>query len=120
MRAKVEEINNEVFNLDCPFISAFQFTKYEQTGHFDWHVDLHIPPVESMDRKLSIVIQLSESYEYEGGDMQLDVHGHPAPNELRQRGTLIVFPSFLRHRVSAVKKGTRYSLVGWYLGPYLR
>ena len=29
----------------------------------------------------------------------------------------IFFPSFLMHRVTPVKQGTRYSLVSWFLGP---
>ena len=37
--------------------------------------------------------------------------------ELRNRGTIIVFPSFLEHQVTPVTKGTRYSLVQWYSGP---
>jgi PKHD-type hydroxylase len=37
--------------------------------------------------------------------------------QLRKRGTVIIFPSFLQHRVTEVKRGTRYSLVQWYNGP---
>ena len=38
----------------------------------------------------------------------------------RQKGTLIVFPSFMWHKVSPVTKGSRYSLVMWSLGkPYV-
>ena len=35
------------------------------------------------------------------------------------KGSLVVFPSYYRHRVTPVTKGTRYSLVVWNLGqPY--
>ena len=37
-------------------------------------------------------------------------------SELKQRGTIVVFPSFVWHKVTPVKKGTRYSLVSWHLG----
>ena len=36
--------------------------------------------------------------------------------ELRKKGTVIVFPSFVWHRVKPVLSGTRYSLVCWSLG----
>ena len=32
-------------------------------------------------------------------------------------GSVIVFPSSVEHRVSPVTKGTRYSLVTWFVGP---
>ena len=39
--------------------------------------------------------------------------------EILPKGSLIVFPSFVWHRVCPVKRGTRYSLVIWNLGwPY--
>jgi PKHD-type hydroxylase len=31
-------------------------------------------------------------------------------------GSVCVFPSFIQHRVTPVKMGTRYSLVGWFRG----
>ena len=37
--------------------------------------------------------------------------------ELKETGSVIVFPSFMEHRVAPVTKGTRYSLVTWFLGP---
>jgi PKHD-type hydroxylase len=36
--------------------------------------------------------------------------------KLREKGTILVFPSFVYHRVTEVTKGDRFSLVGWYEG----
>ena len=36
--------------------------------------------------------------------------------ELNKKGSMIVFPSFIRHRVKPVTKGTRHSLVLWHIG----
>jgi predicted 2-oxoglutarate/Fe(II)-dependent dioxygenase YbiX len=36
--------------------------------------------------------------------------------DILSRGTVIVFPSFVWHKVAPVTKGTRYSLVNWSLG----
>ena len=82
-------------------------------------------------RKLSIVVSLVDKSKYEGGDFQLDLRNKEIDfkkketqdvrniltlNELNEAGTIVVFPSFLWHRVTPVTKGTRYSLVGWSLG----
>jgi len=37
--------------------------------------------------------------------------------QIRKQGTVIVFPSFLKHRVTEVTRGKRYSLVQWLNGP---
>ena len=36
--------------------------------------------------------------------------------ETLSKGSIIVFPSFVWHRVKPVTSGTRYSLVAWHLG----
>jgi PKHD-type hydroxylase len=36
--------------------------------------------------------------------------------EILSKGSIIVFPSFVWHRVKPVTSGTRYSLVVWHLG----
>ena len=37
-------------------------------------------------------------------------------NQILPKGSLVVFPSFVWHRVKPVTKGTRHSLVIWNLG----
>ena len=34
-----------------------------------------------------------------------------------EEGSIIVFPSFVEHRVTPVTEGIRYSLVSWFVGP---
>ena len=77
-------------------------------------------------RKLSMVIQLTDPTEYEGGSLELDTKQiggkdkQPNADNLKQLGTTIIFPSFLRHRVTPVTEGKRYSLVCWYEGSPFR
>lgn len=78
------------------------------------------PKTPIADRKLSVVVQLSEPDRYQGGDLQLERFVHPNPEELRSRGAMIVFPSILFHRVTPITKGERSSLVGWMEGPHWR
>ena len=52
-----------------------------------------------------------------GGDFEFNKDiGKLDQNKMRQKGTILVFPSFLYHRVTEVTEGERFSLVGWYEG----
>mgnify|MGYP001205851066 CR=1 FL=1 len=77
---------------------------------------------EVSDRKLSMTIQLSDSHEYEGGNFEFRDHisNIPPKEQLRKKGTVLIFPSFLYHSVQPVTKGTRKSLVTWIEGPAWR
>lgn len=73
-------------------------------------------------RKLSVTVSLNDPAMYDGGNLKFD-YGPHAPGEryyeceeIRPRGSIIVFPSHLYHQVTPVTRGTRYSLVAWNLG----
>ena len=120
-------VNSAGFGFDLYHsINDIQFTEYSHTdkGTYNWHVDSHFGE-NSNDysvRKLSIIIQLTDPSEYDGGDIQLNI-AHK-PEELGQivklRGTLIAFPSFILHKITPITKGTRNSLVSWFEGPSWR
>ena len=112
----VIQANAECFGLNLNGFNEFQIAKYEQGGHYDFHTDMRLDGRSSM-RKLSVTVQLSESKDYEGGDFEFSEDiGTPDQSLIREKGTIIVFPSFVRHRVKPVTRGTRFSLVGWYEG----
>jgi PKHD-type hydroxylase len=73
-------------------------------------------------RKISCTINISPPNTYEGGNLKFDFGAHAGADrfheceEIRPRGSIIVFPSFLHHCVTPVTSGTRYSLVMWALG----
>jgi len=81
-------------------------------GLDDWHTDF---AGTRPFRKLSVSIQLSDPEDYEGGDLEL-LYGTEPQKLDRSRGALIVFPSFMLHRVTPVTRGARWSLVAWLLG----
>lgn len=118
--AAVAKANAESFDVDysAKGCRSFQLSRYasDQKGHYDWHIDVFWPTLELVERKLSIVIQLSDPEEYEGGELELS-ENYVVPPEFRAKGAAIVFPSLIHHRVAPVTKGVRHSLVGWYPGP---
>lgn len=107
-------LNESYFKFDVyGMIEGLQFTEYNApTGHYGNHTDCML---NGVIRKLSIVIQLTDPDEYKGGDLELNLSGKP-DTMVKDQGTLIMFPSFVLHRVKPVTKGTRYSLVGWITG----
>jgi PKHD-type hydroxylase len=118
------EGNKRAFGAELWHLHEMQFTKYDDAdeGFYNWHNDVMWESPNCSHRKLSMVIQLSDPSEYEGGDLEIQtIHlGPPDPAVLRKQGNVIVFPSFLMHRVTPVTKGTRYSLVAWMEGPKWR
>jgi PKHD-type hydroxylase len=124
---------NAGWNFDWDWSENIQFTKYKLNQFYDWHQDAYdkVYPENygsnqaGKIRKLSIIVTLVDGSEYDGGDLQINFrHRHKIDeiktiNEIRPKGSVIVFPSYIFHRVTPVTRGTRYSLVNWNLGyPY--
>jgi PKHD-type hydroxylase len=121
------------WNYEWDRSESCQFTKYKLNQYYDWHCDSHKLPYDKEGlekgkiRKLSMTCQLTDGSEYEGGELEFDFRNY-APHmreeakhleqakEILPKGSIIVFPSFVWHRVKPVTKGTRYSLVMWNLG----
>lgn len=97
-------------------MNQIQIGKYENLGHYDWHIDADKPDLSNTQRKLSISIQLNDPSEYEGGKLEFQDLDEEQQPKMAQ-GSIIVFPSFLKHRVTPVTSGVRYSAVTWASGP---
>ena len=107
--------NRECFGFDISGISEFQIAKYKTSEYYKEHMDCQLRGVPST-RKLSITVQLSEPDTYKGGDFVFAKDIPALPSEVRNLGSVIVFPSFLYHQVTSGEEGERFSLVGWYEG----
>ena len=113
-------LNDLVYRLDVTGISEMlQYTVYDadEGGHYDWHVDHGA--VTPLPRKLSLVLQLSDPEEYEGCELQIHA-ANQIETPTKERGTVILFPAYVLHRVTPVISGRRKSLVSWVSGPLLR
>lgn len=114
-----DEANRNVFNFDLLKPYDVQFTEYTagNLGFYDWHHDVDWTSNRMYDRKLSVIIQLTDPSEYEGGDFLFKEVSNP---DFKAQGSVLVFPSYLTHMISPVTKGTRNSLVTWIEGPRWR
>jgi len=107
------ELNGFVAD-DMPYLMRYPES---MESHYDWHVDMGRSYAAS--RKLGFTIQLSDSADYDGGD--LEFHNVEIDKEsLRKKGTLAIFPTYWLHRVTPVTRGTRDVAVGWMHGPSYR
>ena len=119
------------WNFDWDFSESCQFTKYKLNQFYDWHCDSWETPYNDPKdvnrhgkiRKLSVTCSLSAPEDYEGGELEFDFRNQDPDKpsirkcaEISKRGSIVVFPSHVWHRVKPVTKGTRYSLVIWNLG----
>lgn len=138
----VQRANRENFLYDIRNIDGenIQFTRYSEGEFYSWHNDAglstHYKPTSvgnrgndeqiiqdfvnencELIRKLSVVVQLSDPDEYEGGNLQIIDESGRSCVAPRKRGTVIIFDSRSQHRVLKVTKGVRRSLVSWVVGP---
>lgn len=107
-----------------------QLTRYKEGGFYNFHRDgagdhpsayynITNAFVHGYVRKLSMSILLNDNFS--GGCFEFASYCNEKCSIDRitgmKAGSIIVFPSYMEHRVSPVTKGTRYSLVTWFLGP---
>ena len=124
MKNCIESANVNYFNYDLTYwCDRIQYTVYDEPGSkYNWHTDICTSSDDDLlVRKLSISLVLSDSNEYEGGELQLMLAGGTEMKTIKPSiGEAIIFPSTARHRVLPIKSGKRISLVGWYGGPAFR
>jgi len=145
----VQANENAGWNFQIDWIESVQISRYSSNEFYDWHVDQfskpYSPIARSKDigktnkekiaprnknyigkiRKLSLTINLTDPTTYKGGRMQFDSPSWTKPTirecvPARAQGSVVVFPSFVLHKVTPVTEGTRYSLVAWFLGKPFR
>ena len=85
---------NADWNFTFDYPEEAQFTIYDKNQHYNWHQDL------SFDK-----------------NQKTQPLNHMTNELFRKKGTVVVFPSYMHHKVTPVTQGVRYSLVMWFRGP---
>tara|TARA_R100000900_G_scaffold92355_1_gene71780 strand:+ start:237 stop:773 length:537 start_codon:yes stop_codon:yes gene_type:complete len=116
---KIKNVNQDILKINR---EVFGFDLYENTtdwvvqntykstnqGEYKWHTD-----GEEYDKnfttKLTTLINLSEK-KYSGGNFFLFNNQSIEIKELNKPGSLVIFPSFIPHKVTPVTRGNRTSL----------
>ena len=108
--------NNALWKFNVTHTEQTEFLLYEPNGHYVGHVDTEYKH-SFRSRKLTVLVFLND--DYEGGKFWINPEGvkfYPP----QEKGTVLVFPSYIVHGVEPVTKGTRYSCVTWMLGDYFK
>jgi len=136
----IQKSNRDNFMYDISEFDSesIQYTHYGPGEFYNWHKDQDIENYSNLGytpnsgtsggesimriqgenvRKLSFVLQLSDPHDYSGGELQFYTDSNTWYMAPKQRGTLIIFDSRVKHRVRKIKSGLRKSLVGWVVGP---
>jgi hypothetical protein len=98
------------FNLDH-YPGAYMQTYNAGEGYL-----LHTDTTIGISRKLTAVVMLTDPQDYTGGRLEL----LPVPNSYsipKTRGTIVVFPSWILHKVHPVVMGTRQTINMGFWGP---
>jgi predicted 2-oxoglutarate/Fe(II)-dependent dioxygenase YbiX len=101
------------FDFALDFIEPYELKKYYPECHFGKHVDNYYGLTQSLDRKITLSVQLTDPTEYQGGTFNVLNRKYKLP-----KGSIIAFPSFFTHEVEPIIIGIRWSLIGWAWGPY--
>jgi PKHD-type hydroxylase len=124
----IMQANQEaLWNFDITEPEPVQIGRYKEGQFYNQHIDCYIKTNDVIatgngssvivpllsQRKISASLLLNDESEYEGGDLVILEEVVTA----KKQGTIIVFPSFMAHKVTPVTRGVRYSAVCWMAGP---
>lgn len=110
------EVNEANFGFDLREVQTLQVLRYRPMQYFSWHLDVF----PDSFRKVTAVFNLSNPQEYRGGGFRIDGDQVYNRQYMRDIGSGLWFPSFIRHCARAPWWGERWVLVAWFLGPRLR
>jgi PKHD-type hydroxylase len=112
----------KAWNADFGFVidhcSMLQLARYRPGQGYQWHADLGIK--ENSLRKLTTVVMLSPPEAYTGGQLEFFKSDEIQQSFPMKAGDAVVFPSWVKHRVTDVQQGERWTLSAWWLGPPFR
>jgi len=122
----VNKANEQTYHFNLSYVTdPIHYVIYpENGGHLTWHMDIGSGQVNL--RKLAMTVQLSDPDEYEGGDFQVWMGGEPDEDSnsivtlSREKGDILIFPTYLMHRVTPITRGKRKALVFWTGGEPFR
>lgn len=115
------DANAQRWKFDVKRANQAEFLKYptgggRYKGHLDTFLSNDTKNIEEC-RKLTVLAFLND--DFKGGKFFLQT-GHNKFYPPQEKGTVLVFPSFLLHGVEDVEEGERFSTVCWLVGPWFK
>jgi PKHD-type hydroxylase len=109
--AVTDEVNKEHYQFDITDMQQLQVLRYRPGQWFKWHFDTF----DGSDRKLTMVINLSDPSKYMLGGLQIDGEWMKSDHS-KEQGSATFFPAWMKHCARAPILGTRWVLVAWITG----
>jgi PKHD-type hydroxylase len=116
-RHEVLNINNKYFGFKIfkPSKNTYlNINTYEKGQEYNWHIDATYE--QASDIKLTVLLNIS-NIEYSGGNFVIFQSGEHKIEQFDKPGTILVFPSYIPHKVTPVLSGTRQTLTWFLEGP---
>jgi predicted 2-oxoglutarate/Fe(II)-dependent dioxygenase YbiX len=111
--AIISEYSSICSYIDLTNIAEIQYARYETGNFFRKHNDtIYTDGVTK--RALTCSINLSDEYEYSGGELVIfDNEGNEIDQLSKEIGSFIIFPATFYHEARVVESGTREAIVTW-------
>jgi PKHD-type hydroxylase len=110
-RSTMQALNSRLWGFHVSDIGPVVVLRYEPGDGFGLHVDFG---PGHMDRKISMIVQLSAPDDYIGGSLEFGIS--PPRVASRGRGSLLAFPAWTVHRLTPITAGKRYVCTCFCLG----
>lgn len=107
-KIKVFKVKEFLFENKLASSRAVIINSYGKNGYFARHRDDYALEDHWTKRYKTLIVQLSNSSDYIGGDLLVD--DHPVDRTL---GNTILFNASTYHELTKIKQGERYSLILW-------
>lgn len=119
----VNQANENAFRFDIEKLGTITYTNYGKYPDLGgnakhWHMDTTFHHNLRYTRKLTVHIQMSDSDESVGGDFLFKWAEQPDPVALRKKGTVLIFPSYLEHKITKVTQGQYRNITAFVLGSH--
>jgi len=111
VRNMAGDLNQQHYRLDITGMQQLQILRYRPGQFFLPHFDCF----DGSDRKLTMVINLSDPSEFLGGGLRVECDLHNA-KDVKKRGSATMFPTYIKHQALPVFFGSRWVLVAWLTG----
>ena len=117
----IEESNDINFQLDVTSLRFLSLYKFHIDDELYWHHDCDwwfnsLP----YDKKLTLLISLSDESEYEGGEIGEFMSTVPLPREHYSKGSVTIIPSYYYYCYHKITQGIKKLLVCNVIGPKFR
>lgn len=102
------------FDISSP-LESFKLINYRRGNRVSWHVDCGGGPTST--RKLTLTALLSSPAAFDGGVLTIPGQVQELHRDI---GDVVIFPSYVAHRVTTITRGVRHALVVWAHGTHFR